>query len=68
MDEKSMIGSCKVMINGKELGWSGNVQHVNIAPLSREMSVTLKISQDAESFWMMRLMAIGGCRNPRGLQ
>jgi hypothetical protein len=34
----------------------------------RDMSFEIKIAFTAESFWGMRLMMIGGCRQPRGMQ
>lgn len=66
------ISSCKLMIDGKEIGLSGAPllprQEIEIDPSIREMSFTCKIAFEAKSFWLMKLLAIGGCRNPRGMQ
>lgn len=68
------IGSCKLMIGGKEVGLSGTPQlprqkiEIEIETPIREISFTCKLAFDAKGFWLMKLLAIGGCRNPRGMQ
>jgi hypothetical protein len=34
----------------------------------RDMSFEIKLAFSAENFWGMRLIMIGGCRLPRGMQ
>lgn len=66
------IGSVKLMIDDKEIGLSGTPQlprqEIEIEAPIREMSFTCKLAFDAKNFWLMKLLAIGGCRNPRGMQ
>lgn len=66
------ISNIKLMIGGKEIGLSGvpqlRRQEIDIDPPIREMSFTCKFAFNAKNFWLMKLLAIGGCRNPRGMQ
>ncbi|MCP1601450.1 hypothetical protein J2S82_003407 [Aeromonas caviae] len=67
-DELVNLDSAKMLIDVEVDEHDKTKLNVSYSPPVREMSFEIKLAFKAKSFWEMRLMCIGGCRFPRGMQ